>query len=32
MEIFELIAKWMSWDLLKPEGLAYPLPVMVTTG
>jgi hypothetical protein len=25
-------AKWMSLNFLKPEGLAYPLPVVVTTG
>jgi hypothetical protein len=32
MEISGLQAKWVSWDFLKPEGLAYPLPVVVTTG
>jgi hypothetical protein len=32
MEIFGLIAKWKPLGFLKPEGLAYPLPVVVTTG
>jgi hypothetical protein len=30
MGVSGLQAKWMSWDFLKPEGLANPLPVVVT--
>jgi hypothetical protein len=32
IEVSGLQAKWKSLNFLKPEGLAYPLPVVVTTG